>query len=140
MKLGGAQAGHFFALRNSFTTCSGMLEKRGKYQRDHGKFSYSVRIKFSLFSWNFVFSLYFCHISSQVSPVGMLLFSGGVFMLSRYFLDCSVGVWVFVTGLSQIFSFFSVLVEIKCCMYYAVTCWVKCRQRINKILLIESAE
>ena len=23
--------------------------------------SYSVRIKFSLFSWNFVFSLYFCH-------------------------------------------------------------------------------
>ena len=28
-------------------------------------------------------------------------------MLSRYFLDCSVGVGVFVTGLSQIFSFFS---------------------------------
>ena len=32
---------------------------------------------------------------------------GGVFMLSRCFLDCSVGVWVFVTGLSQISSFFS---------------------------------
>ena len=31
---------------------------------------------------------------------------GGVFMLSRCFLDCSVGVWVFVTGLSQISSFF----------------------------------
>ena len=30
---------------------------------------------------------------------------GGVFMLSRCFLDCSVGVWVFVTGLSQISSF-----------------------------------
>ena len=28
-------------------------------------------------------------------------------MLSRCFLDCSVGVWVFVTGLSQISSFFS---------------------------------
>ena len=32
---------------------------------------------------------------------------GGVFMLSRCFLDCSVGVRVFVTGLSQISSFFS---------------------------------
>ena len=32
---------------------------------------------------------------------------GGVFMLSRCFLDCSVGVEVFVTGLSQISSFFS---------------------------------
>ena len=32
---------------------------------------------------------------------------GGVFMLSRCFLDCSVGVWDFVTGLSQISSFFS---------------------------------
>ena len=31
---------------------------------------------------------------------------GGVFMLSRCFLDCSVGVGVFVTGLSQISSFF----------------------------------
>ena len=31
----------------------------------------------------------------------------GVFMLSRCFLDCSVGVGVFVTGLSQISSFFS---------------------------------
>ena len=29
------------------------------------------------------------------------------FMLSRCFLDCSVGVGVFVTGLSQISSFFS---------------------------------
>ena len=28
-------------------------------------------------------------------------------MLSRCFLDCSVGVWVFVTGLSRISSFFS---------------------------------
>ena len=28
-------------------------------------------------------------------------------MLSRCFLDCSVGVGVFVTGLSQIFFFFS---------------------------------
>ena len=32
---------------------------------------------------------------------------GGVFMLPRCFLDCSVGVGVFVTGLSQISSFFS---------------------------------
>ena len=32
---------------------------------------------------------------------------GGVFMLSRCFLDCSVDVGVFVTGLSQISSFFS---------------------------------
>ena len=32
---------------------------------------------------------------------------GGVFMLSRCFLDCSVGVGVFVRGLSQISSFFS---------------------------------
>ena len=32
---------------------------------------------------------------------------GGVFMLSRCFLDCSVGVGAFVTGLSQISSFFS---------------------------------
>ena len=32
---------------------------------------------------------------------------GGVFMYSRCFLDCSVGVGVFVTGLSQISSFFS---------------------------------
>ena len=32
---------------------------------------------------------------------------GGVFMLSRCFLDCSVGVGFFVTGLSQISSFFS---------------------------------
>ena len=32
---------------------------------------------------------------------------GDVFMLSRYFLDCSVGEGVFVTGLSQISSFFS---------------------------------
>ena len=31
---------------------------------------------------------------------------GGVFMLLRCFLDCSVGVWIFVTGLSQISSFF----------------------------------
>ena len=33
---------------------------------------------------------------------------GGVFMLSRCFLDCSVGVGVFVIGLSQISSFFSI--------------------------------
>ena len=33
---------------------------------------------------------------------------GGVFMFSRCFLDCSVGVWVFVTGLNQISSFFSI--------------------------------
>ena len=30
-----------------------------------------------------------------------------VFMLSRFFLDCSVGVGVYVTKLSQISSFFS---------------------------------
>ena len=30
-----------------------------------------------------------------------------IFMLSRCFLDCSVGVGVFVTGLSQISCFFS---------------------------------
>ena len=32
---------------------------------------------------------------------------GGVFMLSRCFFDCSVGVGVFVTGLGRISSFFS---------------------------------
>ena len=32
---------------------------------------------------------------------------GGVLMLSRCFLDCSVGVGFFVTGLSKISSFFS---------------------------------
>ena len=32
---------------------------------------------------------------------------GGVYMWSRCFLDFSVGVGAFVTGLSQIFSFFS---------------------------------
>ena len=32
---------------------------------------------------------------------------GGVFVLSRCFLDFSVGVGVFVIGLSQISSFFS---------------------------------
>ena len=37
----------------------------------------------------------------------VIIVFGGVFMLSRCFLDCSVGVWVFVTGLSQISSFFS---------------------------------
>ena len=36
---------------------------------------------------------------------------GGVFMLSRCFLDCSVGVGFFVTGLSQISFFFSQQVE-----------------------------
>ena len=34
-------------------------------------------------------------------------------MLSRCFLDCSVGVGVFVTGLSQISSFFSNMQGIK---------------------------
>ena len=37
----------------------------------------------------------------------------GVFMLSRGFLDCSEGVGVFVTGLSQISSFFSFFVIIR---------------------------
>ena len=32
-------------------------------------------------------------------------------MLSRCFLDCSVGVGVFVTGLSQISSFFSYILK-----------------------------
>ena len=45
---------------------------------------------------------------------------GGVFMLSRCFLDCSVGVGVFVTGLIQSSSFFSfsgvyILVEVSFC-------------------------
>ena len=39
---------------------------------------------------------------------------GGVFMLSRCFLDCSVGVGVFVTGLSQISSFFSYSFNVFC--------------------------
>ena len=38
---------------------------------------------------------------------------GGVFMLSRCFSDCSVGEGVFVTGLSQISSFFSTFNVIK---------------------------
>ena len=38
---------------------------------------------------------------------------GGVFVLSRCFLDCSVGVGVFVTGLSQISYFFSEFFFIK---------------------------
>ena len=50
-----------FTLRNFFTTCSGMLEKRRQISKRSQKMSYSVRIKFSLFSWNFLFSLYFCH-------------------------------------------------------------------------------
>ena len=37
----------------------------------------------------------------------VILVFGGVFMLSRCFLDCSVDVWVFVTGFSQISSIFS---------------------------------
>ena len=43
---------------------------------------------------------------------------GGVFMLSRCFLDCSVGVGVFVTGLSQISSFFS----FKKCLFISLEC------------------
>ena len=42
---------------------------------------------------------------------------GGVFMLSRCFLDCSVGVGVFVTGLSQISSFFSCIYVFYTYMY-----------------------
>ena len=38
---------------------------------------------------------------------------GGVFVLSRCFLDFSVGVRVFVIGLSQIYSFFSLYIYIK---------------------------
>ena len=38
---------------------------------------------------------------------------GGVFMLSRCFLDCSVDVGVFVTGLSQISSFFTFDISFK---------------------------
>ena len=41
---------------------------------------------------------------------------GGVFMLSCCFLDCSVGVGVFVTGLSQISSFFSYVAKAKLCL------------------------
>ena len=47
---------------------------------------------------------------------------GGVFMLSRCFLDCSVGVGVFVTGLSQISSFF-----------YCIRASVSCRQFVIKV-------
>ena len=39
----------------------------------------------------------------------------GVFMLSRCFLDYSVGVGVFVTGLSQISSFFSISGSVNSC-------------------------
>ena len=46
---------------------------------------------------------------------------GGVFMLSRCFLDCSVGVGVFVTGLSQISSFFSYLYTV----YYKATTFLQ---------------
>ena len=53
--------GHLFTLRNSFTTCSGMLEIRRQISKRSQEMSYSVRIKFSLFSWNFLFSLCFCH-------------------------------------------------------------------------------
>ena len=46
---------------------------------------------------------------------------GGVFMLSRCFLDCSVGVGVFFTGLSQISSFFSSLQFIPIHFFYENT-------------------
>ena len=42
---------------------------------------------------------------------------GGVFMLSCCFLDCSVGVVVFVTGLSQISFFFSLNYFEQCASY-----------------------
>ena len=46
------------------------------------------------------------HPKSVVRNSCVIKVFGGVFMLSRCFLDCSVGVGVFVTGLSQISSFF----------------------------------
>ena len=71
-----------------------------------------------------------CPLTGLTTPVGWLLlpqltvlsrsiivvyFSlfGGVFLLSRCFLDFSVGVGTFVLGLSQISSFFSCLNGIK---------------------------
>ena len=38
--------------------------------------------------------------------VFMIIVFGGVFVLSRCFLDFSVGVWAFVIGLSHISSYF----------------------------------
>ena len=55
------RGGHLFTLRNSFTTCSRMLEKRRQISKRSQEMSYSVRIKFSVFLWNFLLSLYFCH-------------------------------------------------------------------------------
>ena len=37
---------------------------------------------------------------------------GGAFMLSRCFYNCSVGVRTFVTGLSQVSSFFSFMLQL----------------------------
>ena len=48
---------------------------------------------------------------------------GGVFMLSRCFLDCSVGVRVFVTGLSQISSFFPRLHIVAKFLLHRVLCY-----------------
>ena len=68
---------------------------------------------------------------------------GGVFMLSRCFLDCSVGVGVFVTGLSQISSFFSFVTSLFNFLNYFV--WLRITDegslteiRIWSILLIKS--
>ena len=49
---------------------------------------------------------------------------GSVFMLSRCFLDCSVGVGFFVTGLSQISSFFSFACAVAHPMRSTVTPWL----------------
>ena len=56
---------------------------------------------------------------------------GGVFMLSRCFLDCSVGVWGFVTGLSQISSFFSSKSSVNFIMVSTLVCHAGDRVRFN---------
>ena len=63
---------------------------------------------------------------------------GGVFMLSRCFLDCSVGVGVFVTGLSQISSFFlSIKMQRPCGLRIVNLSYIQCSPSIMSFQTIQ---
>ena len=63
-------------------------------------------------------------------------------MLSRCFLDFSVGVGVFVTGLSQISSFFSCFegkgCEIEGILIFSSSAFTKCRSLPNSTIFTKS--
>ena len=63
---------------------------------------------------------------------------GYVFMLSRCFLDCSVGVGVFVTGLSQISSFFSFILGECHCWWISESSRAHVAKVYNRLRLIRS--